>query len=122
MTRHDDRVRLRHMLDHAREAVAMITGKGRTDLQRQRMLELALVRLIEIIGEAAARVSTEGQAEYSFIPWKEVVGMRNRLVHGYDSIDLDVLWDTIEDDLPPLIDELERVLDEDEKEHKNETD
>ncbi len=122
MTRHDDRVRLRHMLDHAREAVAMITGKGRTDLQRQRMLELALVRLIEIIGEAAARVSPEGQAEYSFIPWKEVVGMRNRLVHGYDSIDLDVLWDTIEDDLPPLIDELERVLDEDEKEHKNETD
>ena len=122
MTRHDDRVRLRHMLDHAREAVAMITGKRRTDLQRQRMLELALVRLIEIIGEAAARVSTEGQAEYSFIPWKEVVGMRNRLVHGYDSIDLDVLWDTIEDDLPPLIDELERVLDEDEKEHKNETD
>ena len=122
MTRHDDRVRLRHMLDHAREAVAMITGKGRTDLQRQRMLELALVRLIEIIGEAAARVSTEGQAEYSFIPWKEVVGMRNRLVHGYDSIDLDVLWDTIEDDLPPVIDELERVLDEDEKEHKNETD
>ncbi len=121
MTRHDDRVRLRHMLDHAREAVAMITGKGRTDLQRQRMLELALVRLIEIIGEAAARVSPEGQAEYSFIPWREVVGMRNRLVHGYDSIDLDVLWDTIEDDLPPLIDELERVLDEDEKEHKNET-
>jgi len=122
MTRHDDRVRLRHMLDHAREAVAMITGKGRTDLQRQRMLELALVRLIEIVGEAAARVSPEGQAEYSFIPWREVVGMRNRLVHGYDSIDLDVLWDTIEDDLPPLIDELERILDEDEKEHKNETD
>lgn len=122
MTRHDDRVRLRHMLDHAREAVAMITGKGRTDLQRQRMLELALVRLIEIVGEAAARVSPEGQAEYSFIPWREVVGMRNRLIHGYDSIDLDVLWDTIEDDLPPLIDELERILDEDEKEHKNETD
>lgn len=121
MTRHDDRVRLRHMLDHAREAVAMITGKGRIDLQRQRMLELALVRLIEIIGEAAARVSPEGQAEYSFIPWREVVGMRNRLVHGYDSIDLDVLWDTIEDDLPPLIDKLERTLDEDEKEHKNET-
>jgi uncharacterized protein with HEPN domain len=110
------------MLDHAREAVAMITGKGRTDLQRQRMLELALVRLIEIVGEAAARVSPEGQAEYSFIPWREVVGMRNRLIHGYDSIDLDVLWDTIEDDLPPLIDELERILDEDEKEHKNETD
>lgn len=121
MTRHDDRVRLRHMLDHAREAVAMITGKGKKDLQRQRMLELALVRLIEIIGEAAARVSPEGQAEYSFIPWREVVGMRNRLVHGYDSIDLDVLWDTIEDDLPPLIDKLERTLDEDEKEHKNET-
>ena len=84
MTRHEDRVRLRHMLDHAREAVAMLVGKERADLQGERMLELALVRLVEIVGEAAARVSSEGQARYPFIPWREVIGMRNRLVHGYE--------------------------------------
>lgn len=119
MTRHDDIVRLRHMLDHAREAVAMVAGKERADLESERMLELALVRLIEIVGEAAARVSPEGQAQYPLIPWREVVGMRNRLVHGYDSVDLDVLWDTIEDDLAPLIAEFERILGESEQRDVN---
>jgi len=110
MTRHDDKVRLHHMLDHAREAVAMIEGKKRSDLLQQRMLELALARLIEIIGAAAGKVSPEAQDKYTLIPWREVVGMRNRLAHGYDSIDLNVLWDTIEDDLPPLIEALEQIL------------
>jgi len=59
MTRHDDIVRLRHMLDHAREAVTMIEGKVRSDLRHERMLELSLVRLVEIVAEAAARVSVE---------------------------------------------------------------
>jgi uncharacterized protein with HEPN domain len=98
------------MLDHALEAVAMIGGREREDLRLERMLELALVRLVEIVGEAAARVSPDGQAEYPSIPWRQIIGMRKRLVHGYESVDLDVLWDTIEDDLPPLIDELERIL------------
>ena len=110
MTQHNDTIRLRHMLDYAQEAVAMVGGKARADLHRDRVLELALVRLVEIIGEAAARVSPEAQDRYSGIPWKEVVGMRNRLVHGYDSVDLDVLWDTLKDDLPPLIAELEQIL------------
>ena len=74
------------------------------------MLELALVRLIEIIGEAAARVSPEGQREYPSIPWPKIIGMRNRLIHGYDEVDLDVLWDTIEFDLPPLITTLQQIL------------
>lgn len=110
MPKHEDTVPLRHMLDHAREAVSMIAGKKRTDLGRERMLELSLVRLIEIIGEAAARVSREGRKRYPSIPWREVIGMRNRLVHGYDSVDLDVLWDTVELDLPPLIAQLEKYL------------
>jgi uncharacterized protein with HEPN domain len=110
MTRHENLVRLRHMLAHAREAVAMVAGKERERLRSDRMLELALVRLIDIVGEAAARVSPEGQSKYSSIPWRQVVGMRNRLVHRYDRVDLDVLWDTIEDDLPPLIAKLERVV------------
>jgi uncharacterized protein with HEPN domain len=82
MTQHNDTIRLRHMLDHAQEAVVLVGGKDRADLNRDRVLELALVRLVEIIGEAAARVSPETQDRYPGIPWKEVVGMRNRLVHG----------------------------------------
>jgi uncharacterized protein with HEPN domain len=110
MTQHNDTIRLRHMLDHAQEAVAIVGGKDRADLHCDRVLELALVRLVEIIGEAAARVNLETQDRYPGIPWKEAVGMRNRLVHGYDSVDLDVLWDTLEDDLPSLIAELEQIL------------
>ena len=110
MTQHDDMVRLRHMLETAREAVAMIEGKERSDLRSERMLELSLIRLIEVFGEAAARVTHEGQAKYPSIPWHQVVGMRNRLIHGYDQVDLHILWDTIEIDLPPLITELEKIL------------
>jgi uncharacterized protein with HEPN domain len=101
MTQHDDRVGLRHMADYAREAVGMIEGKKRADLPEDRMLELSLVRLIEVIGEAAARVTSEGREKYGSIPRPQVVGMRNRLIHGYDQVELDVLWDTIEYDLPP---------------------
>lgn len=110
MTRHDDMTRFRHMLDHAREAVAMLQGMSRSDLDHNRMLELALVRLIEVVGEAAVRVSDSGKAQYPSIPWRSVTGMRNRLIHGYDEVDLDVLWDTIALDLPPLIAELERIV------------
>jgi uncharacterized protein with HEPN domain len=77
---------------------------------RHKMMGLSLVRLVEIIGEAAARVGTESRENYPSIPWLQIVGMRNRLIHGYDAVDLDVLWDTITDDLPPLIDELKKIL------------
>lgn len=110
MSQHSDEIRFRDMLDHAREALSMIRGKKRSDLDSERMLELSLVRLIEIIGEAAARVRIESREKYPSIPWLQIVGMRNRLVHGYDAVDLDVLWDTIIDDLPPLISELEKIL------------
>ena len=110
MSQHNDEVRYRHMLDHAMEALAMVQGKSRSDLDNDRMLELSLVRLVEIIGEAAARVETESREEHPSVPWLQIVGMRNRLVHGYDAVDLDVLWDTIVDDLPPLISELKKIL------------
>ena len=69
MTQHDDNLRLRHMLDHAHEAISMASGKQMQDIKQHRMLELALVKLIEIVGEAANRVSPEGQKEYPSIPW-----------------------------------------------------
>lgn len=110
MSQHKVEIRLRRMLDHAMEAVEMVQGKKRSNLEKERMMELSLVRLVEIIGEAAARVGTEDREKYPSIPWLQIVGMRNRLIHGYDAIDLDVLWDTIIDDLPPLIDELKKIL------------
>jgi uncharacterized protein with HEPN domain len=110
MSQHDDQVYLKHMLDHAREAVDILAGKSRDDLARDRILELALTRLIEIIREAATNVSSEMKSSNSYIPWPEIVGMRNRLIHGYDTVDLKVLWDTISEDLPPLIADLEKII------------
>ncbi|UCE55829.1 MAG: DUF86 domain-containing protein [Desulfobacterales bacterium] len=98
------------MLDHANEAVSLVSGKEKTDLQKNRLLELALTRLIEIVGEAAAKVNSDIQAKYPSIPWSQIIGMRNRLIHGYDTVDVDILWDTIEVDLPPLISELKKIL------------
>ena len=112
MPRNEDEIRLRHMLDHAREAVTMAKGRARTDLDGDRQLNLSLVRLLEIVGEAAGRVSAEEHGRCSGIPWADIIGLRNRLIHGYDSVDFDVLWQIVTDDLPLLIIELEKALQE----------
>jgi uncharacterized protein with HEPN domain len=110
MSRHEGDVRLRHMLDHAREAVAMARGSARGDLDTDRRLNLALVRLLEIVGEAAAHVPPEERVLHPDIPWPEIVGLRNRLIHGYDSVDFDILWQIVTEDLPQLIAALEKTL------------
>jgi uncharacterized protein with HEPN domain len=74
------------------------------------MFALAVVKDIEIIGEAAARISEEAQEAYPQIPWVDIVGMRNRLTHAYFDINLDIVWDTVTANLPPLITELEKIL------------
>ena len=109
MSHHENIVRLRHMLDHAKEAVAMVRGKIRADLDTNRQLNLSLVRLLEIIGEAAGRVPKEDRAHYPGIPWQEIVGLRNRLIHGYDAVDFDILWQIVTQDLPPLVAVLEKI-------------
>ena len=98
------------MLDHASEAVAMVQGKTRSDLDTDRQLNLSLVRLLEIVGEAAGRVPNVERVEYPDIPWPEIVSLRNRLIHGYDRVDFDILWQIVTQDLPPLIDILEQVV------------
>lgn len=98
------------MLDYAREASEMARGKTKADLLRDRMLNLALVRLLEMVGEAASRVPPEERVKYAGVPWAAIVGLRNRLVHGYDMIDFDVLWQIISTDLHPLIKALERAV------------
>ncbi len=110
MLNEKDCIRIRHMLDYSREAAELAKEATRPELDTNRLLELALVRLLELVGEAAARVSPGAQASYPEIPWSLIVGMRNRLIHGYDAVDRDVLWDTLSDDLPRLIDELEKTV------------
>ena len=110
MSHHEDRIRLRHMLDHAREALTMVNGRSRSDLDTDRQLNLALVRLLEIVGEAANRVSTETRDRHPEIPWQDTIDLRYRLIHGYDSVDFDVLWRVLHNDLPPLIAALEGIV------------
>ena len=114
MTQHDDSVRLRHMLDYSRKAMAMVAGRTREELDRDEILTLALTRAVEIVGEAAARVSGATQVRYDGIPWTEIVGLRNRLVHGYNSVDLNILWDIVKHDLPELMATLKDAMEEDE--------
>lgn len=110
MSQHDDMIRLRHMLDASVEARDLIADKTRQDLDSERVLSLALVRLLEIVGEAAGRVSPETQFDTPEIPWPQIVGLRNRLIHGYDVVDMDILWKILKADLPLLIEHLEKVL------------
>ena len=109
MAKVDDPTRMGHMLEAAEKAIRFGKGKQRADLERDEVLCLALVRLCEIIGEAASRVSQKARSMHPQIPWPQITGMRNRLVHGYDEIDLDVLTQTIAQDLQPLIVELKRI-------------
>ncbi len=108
--RQDDVIRLRHMLDAAQEATPFARGKKREDLDHERMLVLSVVKDIEIIGEAATKVSERCRQEHPEIPWKQIVTMRNRLIHGYFDIDLDIVWKTVTEELPPLILHLQRAF------------
>ena len=108
--RKDDLIRLRHMLDAARDAVSFAYNRTRESLDNDRMLTLSIVKSVEIVGEAASRVTGDGRQELPEIPWADIVAMRNRLIHVYFDIDLDRVWDTVTDDLPPLINTLESIL------------
>ena len=108
--REDDEIRLLHMLDAAREAVAFSRGRTRGDLNNDRQLVLALVKDVEIVGEAATQVTKVTRQQLPDIPWEQIVGMRNRLVHAYFDINLDIVWKTIQGDLPELIILLERAI------------
>ncbi|MBI5888204.1 MAG: DUF86 domain-containing protein [Deltaproteobacteria bacterium] len=108
--RKDDIVRLKHMLDAAKEARSFASNKKRSDLDANRQLTLALLKDIEIIGEAASKVSEETKAKYPSMPWLDIINMRNRLIHAYFDIDLEIVWDTVTKDIPPLIAELEKIV------------
>jgi uncharacterized protein with HEPN domain len=106
----DDIVYVRHVLDAARKAIIFARNRTREELDSDEMLSLSLVRLLEIIGEAANSVSVGFQEKHTQIPWKKMIGLRNRLIHGYFDINLDMVWDTIAEDLPPLAADLEKII------------
>lgn len=111
MSRRDDRISIQQMLDHVEEAVALAAARTRADLGTDRMFFLALVKLVEIAGEAATRVSEPLRAAHPEVPWREVVGIRNRFVHGYDAVDDAILWHVVTQDFPPLAERLRGVRD-----------
>jgi uncharacterized protein with HEPN domain len=98
------------MLDAACEALQFARGKTEHNIGGDRMLVLSLVKEIEIIGEAAGKVTEPTRRQLSQIPWQDVIDMRNRLIHAYFDIDVGVVWDTVTKDLRPLIAALETVL------------
>jgi len=106
----DDWVYLGHMLDMSKKAVALTDGIEHPQYDQDEALRLALTHLIQTIGEAAQRVSVEFRSMYPQIPWREMVGMRNRIVHDYLSVDEDVIWEVVKQDLPTLVDLLESVI------------
>jgi uncharacterized protein with HEPN domain len=105
-----DIVRLQHMVDAANEAISFVADKSKTELERDRALSLALIKSIEIVGEAASKVSRELRSQSPDIPWADIIAMRNRLIHTYFDVNLDIVWQTVREELPPLLTRLEKLL------------
>ncbi len=110
MRNEQDIVRLRHMLDAAKKIIEYTEPIQRNDLNKDEKLALALVRLLEIIGEAAKAISSDFRRNNPQIPWREIAGTRDRLIHGYYDIDLDIVWQIVSEDISPLTTAIEAIL------------
>jgi uncharacterized protein with HEPN domain len=110
MARHDDRVTLRQMLESTEKAIFLGETRSRLGLDEDWVTTLALVQLLQIVGEAARRVSEHLRQQHPEVPWAQIIGLRNRLIHGYDTVDLDRLWEVLTADLPELKANLTRIL------------
>ncbi len=105
-----DRDRLEHMREAAHKAAALASNRAREDLETDETLALSLARLLEIVGEAANQLSPEARNLDPEIPWSDIIGMRHRLIHAYFHVNLDIVWQTVTEDLPPLIGRLDAIL------------
>lgn len=97
------------MLAAARKAVSLTQDRARSDLDESDVLALALTRLLEILGEAAKSVSPETKERHPGLPWSQMTATRDRLIHGYFSVDLDIVWQIVSHDLPPVVEALEAI-------------
>jgi uncharacterized protein with HEPN domain len=107
---HDDRLTLEQMLDLVRRIRGVVRGRTRAAFDADDVTQLAVLHLIQMLGEAASRVSAGFRAGHPEFPWGEMVGMRNRIVHGYDYVDPDIVWRVATEDLEPVLAGLERAL------------
>jgi uncharacterized protein with HEPN domain len=110
--RADDLVRIRHMIEAAEVTQQFVANRTRSELDGDRMLAFALTRAIEIIGEAASKVSPETRAATPAVPWAQIVAMRNRLIHAYFDIDPDILWKSATEEIPALLPLLRAIVSE----------
>ncbi len=107
---HDDRSTLEQMLDTVRRIRGLVRGRTRKAFEKDEVLQLALLHLIQVLGEAASRVSAAYREAHVEFPWAQMIGMRNRIVHGYDHVDPDIVWRIVTDDVEPVLAALERAL------------
>ena len=106
-----DETRLRDMLDAARQARTFVAGKSRADLEKdQVLLGFAVVRALEVIGEAAGKVTKATRDQLALLPWNNIIGTRNRVIHAYNRVDYDIVWEIATHQLPDLIRQLEAFL------------
>lgn len=106
-----DKIRILHMIDAAAEAISFVEGKAREELNYNRMLVLSIIKDVEIIGEAASKLTSATKEKYPTIPWQDIIWMRNRLIHGYFDVDLDIVWNTVITDIPGLLVKLKNIID-----------
>lgn len=109
MSRPDDAARVRHILQAVKNAMWLASGRTREELDSDLSLGLSLWKLLEIIGEAAGRITPHLRAAHREVPWQLAIDTRNRLTHGYDTVDYSVVWKTVAEDLPSLVPALESI-------------
>ena len=106
-----DQVRLRHIVDALTSTIRFTEGRRRQDLDEDEMLTFALVYAVQIVGEAANRVSVEFRDQHPEVPWGIIISMRHRLVHAYSDINHDILWTTATEAAPKLLAQINSLLD-----------
>lgn len=114
-----DQTRFQHMLDAAQAAIAHLSNRKREDLDHDRLLLNGVIRELEIIGEAASQITTETRQRHPALPWREMIGMRNRLIHAYFDVDHQAVWRVVKDHLPDLAVDLQSILHKSEQQGKS---
>ena len=110
MSKHDPALTLRQIIEFADEIAELLAGRTREDLDANAEFHRALERCVELIGEAATRLPTEFREKHCAVPWRQIIGMRNAMIHGYDTVDADVLWDAASRDVPDLREKIVAIL------------
>lgn len=112
MSRRDPLVAVQQMRDNAQRVLTTMSDRSRSDIDTDEMLQAALIRWMEVIGEAARRVPEEFRSDYPNVPWRQTTALRNVLIHDYDTVDFDLLWQIIQERLPLLMQQLQAIIDE----------